>query len=51
MNIPQTMRAALIVGWSKPLVVDTIPVPDLGPGDVLIQIKAAGAQCILKGVL
>lgn len=42
-SIPSNMRAARISDFKKPYSVDSVPVPtDLGPNDVLIQIKAAG---------
>lgn len=42
-SIPSQMKAARIAEFKKPMSVDTVDVPvELGPNDVLIQIKAAG---------
>lgn len=52
--IPRTMRAAVTYDWGK-LRVDEIPVPELGPGEVLCRVKACGVcgtdPHILKGEL
>src|SRR5262249_11892056 len=36
------MRAALMPGYKQPLRIDEISVPELGPGEVLIQVRATG---------
>lgn len=36
------MRALRLVETGKPLVMQEIPVPTVGPGDVLVSVKAAG---------
>jgi propanol-preferring alcohol dehydrogenase len=37
-----TMRAALIHAFGKPLTLDTVPIPQPGPGQVLVHITASG---------
>src|SRR5690242_4561845 len=37
-----TMRAAVVHAFGEPLVVEEVPVPDPGPGDVLVQVAACG---------
>lgn len=39
---PTQMRAAQLVAPGKPLEVSTIALPVLGPGEALVQVKAAG---------
>jgi propanol-preferring alcohol dehydrogenase len=36
------MKAARLHAYGRPLVLDEIPVPEPGPGEVLIQVEAAG---------
>jgi D-arabinose 1-dehydrogenase-like Zn-dependent alcohol dehydrogenase len=36
------MKAVRLVGIGRPLETQEIPVPTVGPGDVLVQVKAAG---------
>jgi len=36
------MRAARFYKVGKPLKTDTVPIPELGPGDVLVNMKACG---------
>src|SRR4030067_377747 len=38
----EKMKAARFYGVGKPLKIDTVPVPKLGPGDVLVEITACG---------
>ena len=42
MIIPQTMRAAVSKEFGKPLVVEEVPVPTAGAGEVLVKIEACG---------
>ncbi len=39
--IPRTMRAALLRDFGK-LAVEEVPVPDFGPGEVLVRVHACG---------
>lgn len=41
-TMPETMRAARLHGLNMPIQVDDVPVPDIGEGDVLVQIKVCG---------
>lgn len=41
-TIPQTMRAAVSKEFGKPLVVEEVPVPTAGAGEVLVKIEACG---------
>ncbi len=41
MSVPETMRAAVYRGPGD-LRVETIPVPEIGPGEVLVQVGACG---------
>ena len=36
------MKAAVLEEFGKPLVVQEIPVPTPGPGEVLVQVKGSG---------
>jgi len=36
------MRAARIHGYKRPLRIEEIPVPDIGPDEVLVKVAAAG---------
>jgi 2-desacetyl-2-hydroxyethyl bacteriochlorophyllide A dehydrogenase len=40
--MPEKMKAARFYKVGKPLKIDLIPVPEGGPGDVLVDIKACG---------
>ena len=42
MAIPRTMQAAVVEKFGKPLVVQEVPVPTPGPGQVLVEIIASG---------
>ena len=42
MKIPETMRAARFYEVNKPLVIETVSVPEIKEDDALIQVKAAG---------
>jgi propanol-preferring alcohol dehydrogenase len=37
-----TMKAAIVKQFGKPLVVEEVPVPQPGPGEVLVKVKACG---------
>ena len=37
-----TMRAIQLVGWEQPAVLRRVPVPEPGPGEVLLEVRAAG---------
>lgn len=51
----KTMRAARLVAYNEPLVIQNIPVPKIGPYELLLNVKAAGFcrtdQDILTGDL
>lgn len=38
----ETMRAAFAVGYGKPLEIREVPVPDPGPGELLIKLETCG---------
>jgi propanol-preferring alcohol dehydrogenase len=42
MTLPQTMRAAVVRGFGQPLSIEQWPVPEPGPGEVLVRIMASG---------
>ena len=42
MNIPTTMRAMLLVQPGQPLRLQEMPVPQPGPGQVLLKVRACG---------
>ncbi len=42
MNIPKTMRAAVVRAFGQPLALTECSVPEPGPGDVLVRILASG---------
>lgn len=37
-----TMKAAIVKQFGKPLVIEDVPVPQPGPGEVLVKLKACG---------
>ncbi|MEU8359895.1 hypothetical protein AB0C27_28160 [Nonomuraea sp. NPDC048882] len=37
-----TMRAARMHGYKQPLQIDEVPVPEPGPGEVLVKVAATG---------
>ncbi|HJQ17354.1 MAG TPA: alcohol dehydrogenase catalytic domain-containing protein, partial [Allosphingosinicella sp.] len=51
MNLPATMRAALLYDTAKPLVIEDVPVPVPGDEDVLIRVKSCGIVPNLTNVL
>lgn len=40
--MPEKMKAARFYKVGDPLKIDLIPIPELGPGDVLVNVKACG---------
>lgn len=40
--MPSTMKAAVVHAFGQPLSIEQVPVPEPGPGDVLIKIAASG---------
>ena len=42
MSLPQTMRAMLLDAPGKPLRLARIPVPQAGPGEVVVKVEACG---------
>lgn len=40
--IPTTMKAAVVRALGQPLVIEEVPVPRPGPGEVLIKVQACG---------
>ncbi len=40
--VKATMKAAVVHEFGKPLLIEEVPVPSPGPGEVLIQVKACG---------
>jgi len=36
------MKAAFFVGPNQPLVIEKVPVPEIGPEDILVEVKACG---------
>ena len=42
MSLPKTMKAAVVPELGKPLDIREVPVPDIGPGQVLIRVRASG---------
>lgn len=41
-TIPKKMHAAVLKEYKKPFAYEEVPVPEVGPNDVLVQVKAAG---------
>jgi propanol-preferring alcohol dehydrogenase len=37
-----TMKAAIVKQFGKPLVIEDVPVPQPGPGEILVRVKACG---------
>ena len=40
--MPTTMKAAVVRAFGKPLVIEDVPVPVPGPGEILVKTKACG---------
>ena len=38
----KTMKAAVVRAFGKPLAIEEIPVPEPGPGEVLVKVIACG---------
>ena len=38
----QTMKAAVVRQFRAPLSIDEVPVPQVGPGQILVKIEASG---------
>jgi propanol-preferring alcohol dehydrogenase len=38
----RTMKAAVVREFKKPLTIDEVPVPEVGPGQILVKIEASG---------
>lgn len=38
----KTMKAAVVREFGKPLTIDEVPVPEVGPGQIQIAIQASG---------
>lgn len=36
------MKAAVLKGWGVPLAIEKVPMPEPGPGELLVRIKASG---------
>ena len=37
----RTMKAAVVREFKKPLSIDEVPVPEVGPGQILVKIEAS----------
>ncbi|MEL7211274.1 MAG: alcohol dehydrogenase AdhP [Pseudomonadota bacterium] len=42
MTLPKTMKAAVVTELGRPLEIREVPVPEVGPGQVLLRVKASG---------
>jgi propanol-preferring alcohol dehydrogenase len=40
--MPKTMKAAVVTSFDKPLSIMEVPVPDVGPEQVLMKVEASG---------
>jgi alcohol dehydrogenase, propanol-preferring len=40
--IPSTMKAAVLHAYGQPLQIEQVPVPTVGPGQILVQVAACG---------
>jgi propanol-preferring alcohol dehydrogenase len=38
----KTMKAAVVREFKKPLSIDEVAVPEVGPGEILVKIEASG---------
>jgi len=50
MDIPKTSKAMVLTEFHKPLELQNIPIPELGPGDMLVKVNLAsvcGTDCHL----
>ena len=41
-TLPATMRAAVVHDFALPLEIEEVPVPEVGPGQVLVKVAASG---------
>jgi alcohol dehydrogenase, propanol-preferring len=41
-RMPKTMKAAIAREYGKPLTIEEVPVPGVGPGQILVKIAASG---------
>src|SRR5918995_3478183 len=41
-TMARTMRAAVVHEFKQPLAIEEVPVPEVGPGQVLVRIEASG---------
>jgi propanol-preferring alcohol dehydrogenase len=41
-DMTKTMKAAIVRGFKQPLVIEEVPVPTPGPGQILVKIAASG---------
>ncbi|MEM7644407.1 MAG: alcohol dehydrogenase AdhP [Pseudomonadota bacterium] len=42
MTLPRTMKAAVVPALGQPLDIREVPVPEIGPGQVLMRVRASG---------
>ncbi|SMX47193.1 alcohol dehydrogenase AdhP [Actibacterium lipolyticum] len=42
MSLPKTMKAAVVPSLKAPLEIREVPVPEVGPGQVLMRVRASG---------
>ncbi|PWK61408.1 alcohol dehydrogenase catalytic domain-containing protein [Roseicyclus mahoneyensis] len=42
MSLPKTMKAAVVPALGQPLDIREVPVPQIGPGQVLMRVRASG---------
>jgi propanol-preferring alcohol dehydrogenase len=42
MSLPKTMKAAVVPSLGAPLEIRDVPVPEVGPGQVLMRVRASG---------
>lgn len=42
MSLPRTMKAAVVPALGRPLEIREVPVPEIGPGQVLMRVRASG---------
>ncbi len=42
MSLPKTMKAAVVPALGQPLDIREVPVPEVGPGQVLMRVRASG---------
>ena len=38
----KTMKAAVVHEFTKPLSIEEVPIPEVGPGQILVKIEASG---------